>query len=50
MIYALVEYKNGNGKIMVKAVTTQEELDNMVKNLDRRIEKGTCLGYIVTTL
>ena len=50
MIYALVEYKNGKGKIIVKGFGSQEDLVAFLDKLDRRIEKGTCLGYIATLM
>ena len=50
MIYALVEYMNGKGKKIVKGVSTQADLDAMIANLDSRIQKGTCLGYLVTII
>lgn len=50
MIYALIEYVNGKGKTIVKGVSSQEELDAMTEKLDRKIEKGTCIGYIATLL
>ena len=50
MVYALVEYRIKNGKIVMKAVTSQEALDEMISKLDSRIEKGTCFGYIATIM
>ena len=50
MIYALIEYVNGKGKTIVTGVSSQAELDAMTEKLDRRIEKGTCIGYIATLL
>ena len=50
MIYALVEYKNEKGKIILKGVSSSEELETMIQKLDIRIEKGTCIGYIVTII
>lgn len=50
MIKALVEYIGRNGKIIMKAFTSQEEAEDFTKKLDERIEKGTCGGYILTNL
>ena len=50
MIYALIEYRNQNGKILMKATTSEEETNAFVEKLDKRIEKGTCTGYLVTVL
>ena len=50
MIYALITYINSKGKTIVKGVSSEAEFDAMIKKLDRRIEKGTCGGYIATTM
>ena len=50
MISYLIEYVGKNGKTIVKGVSSEEEMRKTVEWLDRRIEKGTCNGYLVTSM
>lgn len=49
-IYSIVEYINGKGQTKVKMTTSAEDEANFLKKLDLRIERGTCSGYITTTI
>ena len=50
MIKALVEYVSRNGRTIVKGFHTLEEAFDFCAKLDKRIEKGTCTGYLMTEL
>lgn len=50
MIKALVEYVGRNGKTIVKGFHTVDEALDFCAKLDKRIEKGTCTGYLMTEL
>lgn len=50
MIAAIIEYIGRNGKTIVKGFSNIEEAYTFTEKLDKRIEKGTCGGYIMTKL
>ena len=50
MIKALVEYVGRNGRTIVKGFHTLEEAFDFCAKLDKRIEKETCTGYLMTEL
>lgn len=47
--YRLV-YTNGKGKSIVKMLKSYEDLKKWANKLDKRIENGTCGGYIITSV
>ena len=50
MIGAIITYINRCGKLTTKGFSNKEEAQEFVAKLDKRIEKGTCGGYIMTLL
>lgn len=50
MIKALVEYINKNGRTVVKGFASLEEAIAFTEKLDKRIENGTCGGYLLTAM
>jgi len=47
MAYILA-YSNSKGKVIMITLYSDEDLAKWIEKLDRRIEKGTCGGYLVT--
>lgn len=50
MIKYILEYINSRGNTTVKMLTSDEEQRAWAEKLDKRIEKGTCGGYIITAV
>ena len=49
-IAALVEYINARGRTVVKGFATEEEAYEFCRVLDKRIERGICGGYLMTSI
>lgn len=46
----IVHYINSKGKTKVRGFENKDEALKFIKILDKRIEKGTCGGYIATNI
>ena len=45
---AIIYWTNENGMQPSKNVYSEEEMARWCKHLDKQIENGTCLGYIIS--
>lgn len=49
-IVAVVRYINGRGNVTVKRFASMKDAYDFVAKLDKRIQNGTCGGYIMTSM
>lgn len=50
MISALVAYIGRNGKTIVKGFASVRDAEVFCEKLDKRIENGTCGGYLMSVM
>lgn len=48
MMGAIVSWINSKGRLQVKSFDSMVDAIEFMKCLDRRVERGTCGGYILT--